>query len=208
MNPAPNGSGWRAHLLLFGRFLRNPREIGAIAPSSAALAEAIVQPLRLDGREHVVELGPGTGVLTAALAARLGEHARCLAIDREPLFVDRLRALWPQVDTVCASAAALPALAAERDLLPIDHIVSGLPFASLPPAVTFAILEGIEQTLRPGGSFTTFQYVHAYRLPPAAAFRRALSDRLDAEPTRTLVMRNFPPAYVLTWTNRRKALVG
>ena len=197
--PTSNGSGWREHLLLFGRFLRNPRSIGAISPSSPALAEAMVALLPLDGAERIVELGPGTGVLTAALLRRVAPTARVLAIDREPLFVERLREQWPEVESVCASAAALSILAAERNLLPLDHIVSGLPFASLPAAVTARILEAIEQTLRPGGTFTTFQYVHAYRLPHAVAFRRDLSGRLGAWPARMLVMKNFPPAYVLTW---------
>ena len=110
---------------------------------------------------------------------------------------------WPQVDCVCASAAALQTLAAERGLLPIDHIVSGLPFASLPAEVTTRILDSIEESLRTNGTFTTFQYVHAYRMRQATAFRRELSDRLGSEPRRTLVMRNLPPAYVLTWTRAR-----
>ena len=203
MTVASNGSGWREHLLLFGRFLRSPRSIGAIAPSSPALADAMVQPMRLDGGDRVVELGPGTGALTSALVARLRPETRVLAIDREPVFVERLRARWPQVDCVCASAAALQTLAAERGLLPIDHIVSGLPFASLPAEVTTRILDSIEESLRTNGTFTTFQYVHAYRMRQATAFRRELSDRLGSEPRRTLVMRNLPPAYVLTWTRAR-----
>ncbi len=97
------------------------------------------------------------------------------------MFVERIRRQWPQVECVCASAAALPALAAERGMTPIDHVVSGLPFASLPGAVTTQILEGLERTLRPGGTFTTFQYVHAYRLPPAVAFRRDINERMGSD---------------------------
>ena len=76
--------------------------------------------------------------------------------------------------------------------------MSGLPFASLPPPNTVRILEGIEQTLRPGGTFTTFQYVHAYRMKSAVAFREDISRRLGSAPSQTLVPRNFPPAYVLS----------
>ena len=190
------------HLLVLGRFLRNPRSIGAIAPSSPALAAAMVDGHDLSGCVRVVELGPGTGALTAAVADRVGPSARVIAIDREPAFVERLRERWPQIETICGSAAALPSIAAERGLEAIDFIISGLPFASLPAEVTNAILEGIEGTLRPGGIFTTFQYVHAYRMPPAVAFRRDISRRMGSAPERKLVMRNLPPAYVLTWTRR------
>jgi phospholipid N-methyltransferase len=200
MSAASNGNGWREHLLLFARFLRHPRTIGAIAPSSAALAVAMVDTFDLGGAIRVVELGPGTGVFTAALVARLGPAARLLAIDREPAFIARLRDRWPHVEAVCDSAAALPALASARGLLPVDVIISGLPFASLPQATTQEILDGIQTALRPGGSFSTFQYVHAYRFPAAVAFRRSISERMRSQPGRRLVMRNVPPAYVLNWT--------
>ncbi len=47
---------------------------------------------------------------------------------------------------------------------------------------------------------TTFQYVHGYRLPPAVVFRRNMSARMGSEPQIKSVVRNFPPAFVLTWT--------
>lgn len=202
MSHAPGGSGLREHLLFLGRFLRSPRTIGSIAPSSRALAAAMVRSLACGHAGRVVELGPGTGAFTAALVACLGPSSRLLAIDREAAFIERLRRQWPVADFVCASAADLPALAAERNFLPIDHIVSGLPFASLPGDVTKRILDGIQQSLRPNGTFTTFQYVQAYGLPPAVAFRRDINARLGGQPTRALVMWNIPPAYVLTWQKR------
>ena len=52
MSRAPSGSGLREHLLLFGRFLRSPREVGAIAPSSRVLARAMVAGLNL----HSIDL--------------------------------------------------------------------------------------------------------------------------------------------------------
>jgi phosphatidylethanolamine/phosphatidyl-N-methylethanolamine N-methyltransferase len=207
MGRVSNGSGLREHLLLFSRFLRSPRNIGAIAPSSPVLARAMVRDVDLGGGAvRVVELGPGTGAFTSAIVSRLGPSARYLAIDREAAFVERLRELWPQIECVCASAAMLPALAADRGLAPVDHIISGLPFASLPGAVTTQILDGIEQTLRPGGTFTTFQYVHAYGLPPAVAFRHDINRRMGGQPTRRLVVWNIPPAFVLTWKRLRCVL--
>jgi phospholipid N-methyltransferase len=192
----------REHLLLLGRFMREPRAIGAVAPSSAALAYSMVAGLNLDGNVRVVELGPGTGAFTRAIVPRLGRTASMLAIDREPVFIERLQQHWPRVQCICESAARLPALVAERGLLPVDHILSGLPFASLPAEVTRAILDGIEQTLRVGGTFTTFQYVHAYRMKAAMTFREDMNRRMAIAPRRVLVMWNLPPAYVLTWRRR------
>jgi len=195
----PHAAGWREHLLLLGRFLKHPRQVGAIAPSSEALARAMVEGLDFRGPIRIVELGPGTGAFTSAIAESLGAGARALAIELDQDFVNRLRARWPNVEYVCGDAAALPRFAAERGLVPVDHVISGLPFASLPLEATRDILLGIEQTLRPGGTFTTFQYVHAHGLAAAVAFRADLSRRLAAQPQRRLVMWNFPPAYVLRW---------
>ena len=191
---------WNGHLTFFGALIRNPRAVGAIVPSSAILARRMVRDVAPASR--VVELGPGTGVITREILARTGESGSFLAVDVSRAFVDRLRRVWPGIDCVCASAEILPALAAERGWPDVDHIVSGLPFATLPSATTRLILDGVHQLLRPGGTFTTFQYVHAYRVPSAAAFRREMSRRLGGQPSAQLVVRNVPPALVLTWRRR------
>ncbi|MFO7692876.1 MAG: methyltransferase domain-containing protein [Vicinamibacterales bacterium] len=191
------GSEWREHLLFLGALVRNPRSVGAIVPSSAQLARRIAQDVTPGSR--VIELGPGTGVVTRELLARTGERGTLLAVDTDRTFVEGIRRAWPGIDCVCASAETLPVLAAERGWSDVDHIVSGLPFAVLPQATTRLIIDGVERLLRQGGTFTTFQYAHAFRLPPAVAFRRQLSARLACQPTSQLVVRNVPPALVLTW---------
>jgi len=199
MSEVSSGPGLREHLMMFARFLRSPRTVGAVSASSRALARAIVDGLDLEGAVSVVELGPGTGSLTGPIVERLGPDARLLAIDIEAEFVKQVRRRWPHVTCVCASAEQLEELVSHHGLAPVDHIISGLPFASLPTAMTARILHGIEASLRPGGTFTTFQYVHAYNMSSAVAFRRNLSARLGHEPERRMVARNVPPAWILTW---------
>ena len=48
-------------------FVRDPVHMTAIAPSSRGLAEAMVAAVLGVGHPTVVELGPGTGAITAAL---------------------------------------------------------------------------------------------------------------------------------------------
>ena len=84
-------------------------------------------------------------------------------------------------------------------MLPVDHIVSGLPFVSLPPHVTAQIIGCIGRVLRPGGTFTTFSYVPAYGFPAGLAFRRSMSAGLGSQPTARFVVRNMPPVVVMTW---------
>jgi phospholipid N-methyltransferase len=203
MADGSNGSGLREHVLILSRFLRNPRTVGAVSPSSQVLARAMCERLPAGRPIRLVELGPGTGALTGALADHLAPDSRFLAIELEPAFVRKLQQRYPEVDVVNASAERLGELVDVRRLNPVDHIVSGLPFASLPAGMTAEILDGIEHTLRPGGTFTTFQYIYAYAwAKPAAAFRAEMTRRMGGPPARHLVWRNLPPAFILTWTRR------
>jgi phospholipid N-methyltransferase len=206
MADASNGSGLREHVLVFTQFLRNPRTVGAVSPSSQVLARAVCRHLPSDKPVRLVELGPGTGALTGALNDHIAPKSRFLAIELEPIFVRKLRQRLPRVEVVCASAERLEEFVNDRRLHPVDHIVSGLPFASLPAEMTQHILDGIEHVLRPGGTFTTFQYVYAYAWArPAAIFREEMTRRMGGPPQKRLVSRNIPPAFILTWTRSKGA---
>src|SRR5580704_9455685 len=111
---ADNGPTVRDHLQLLGKFLRHPRTVGAVAPSSAALAREMVAGVGEREAERIVELGPGTGSFTRAIVGRLGPRGRLLAVDVDPTFVEGIRRRWPTVECVCASAETLPELTAAR----------------------------------------------------------------------------------------------
>jgi phospholipid N-methyltransferase len=200
MAGSSHGTGFREHALLVSRFLRSPNTIGAVAASSRTMARRMVAHLPADRPLRIVELGPGTGPFTNAIVNRVHPESRILAVDREPRFVDWVRERWPSVDCVCASAVDVARLVDERRMAPIDHFISGLPFASLPMDDTRRILDAIEHTLKPGGTFTTFQYLHGYGLRPGRVFRSQMSERMGGPPVRKLVLKNFPFAFILTWT--------
>jgi phosphatidylethanolamine/phosphatidyl-N-methylethanolamine N-methyltransferase len=196
---------WHDHWLFLNHFRKSPRTVGAIAPSSQRLARAMLDglALELEPGVRVVELGPGTGAVTGEIARRLPDDAVCLAIDVDPVFSARVGARWPRIDSVCDRAERLVEIARARNLLPVDHIVSGLPFASLPASSARAIVEAIVSSLRVGGTFTTFQYVHAYGFESAVAVRRTLTREMGSSASRALVLGNVPPALVLRWRKHK-----
>jgi phospholipid N-methyltransferase len=187
------------HLLFLGRFVRNPARVGAILPSSARLARSMVDGTEATAGVRVAELGAGTGRITAEIARWLPDGGRALAIDIDSAFIERLAGRWPQVECVCAQAEHLVDLVRARHLEALDHIFSGLPFASLPAATTQRILYAVARSLREGGTFTTFQYLHAWHFPSAVSFRRAATRRLGSEPVYKFIGANVPPAVVLRW---------
>lgn len=178
-------------------FARDPWHTAALAPSSAALAAAAVDPLPLTGEPVVVELGPGTGAFTAAVLARTGGRGRHLAVELNPRWARLLARRHPGVEVVVADAATLPALLAERGITAVDAVLSGLPWAAHRPGPDGRDLSAqVADTLAPRGCFTQFAYTWTRWAPPA----RRLLARLRAEfaevqvsPT---VWGNLPPAVV------------
>src|SRR3954467_1365757 len=88
-------------------FLRHPTRTGAVAPSSRRLAAAMVAGIGVERADHVVELGPGTGVFTEALLARLKPGARLTAIELNPRLADDLARRFTGVEVVIGSAEDL-----------------------------------------------------------------------------------------------------
>lgn len=182
-----------------GRFLENPRTVGAIAPSSTYLARKMLVEVEWSPGANVVEFGPGTGVFTRLILEDLPADGRYLGIELDENFVATLRERFPGAEFAQASVESLQELTRERGMLPVDHVVSGLPFASLPTRVTQRVLVATKRCLRPGGTFTTFQYVHSYLLPPAVRFRRQMRRLFGPVHARRIELRNLPPAMVFTW---------
>jgi phosphatidylethanolamine/phosphatidyl-N-methylethanolamine N-methyltransferase len=186
-------------LRFFSKFLRNPGGVGSVTPSSRYLAEAMAQNLQLEAGDLVIEYGPGTGPMTTALAAALPAGVRYLGIERDAHFQQLLAKRFPHLDFHLGSVADVAEILEARHLPKARAIISGLPFASLREDLQQQITKSTREVLADDGEFRTFQYVHAYGLPAARRFRDGMS-RLFRSFTRSQpVLRNVPPAYVLTY---------
>ena len=192
--------------LFLGRFMRHPSAVGAIAPSSRFLARKMVRGVPLESGVRIVEFGPGTGPFTREILAHLPAKGAYLGIERDAAFFDVLVRRFPDGSFHHGSVEHLPKLLAEKSWPAVDHIVSGLPFASLPTAVTRNILDATSAALAEGGTFTTFQYIHAYWLPSARVFRRVMNERCERLPGAGVELRNLPPAFVFRWRKRSSSV--
>jgi phosphatidylethanolamine/phosphatidyl-N-methylethanolamine N-methyltransferase len=184
----------------FGRFLRNPMQVGAVLPSSRYLSRALVGRLDLKPGELVVEFGPGTGPATAVVREVLPKGAHYLGIELDKGFHGLLSQRFPTLQFANGSAADLRQILADRGLPRPARILSGLPFASLPPKVQDDVIDATVWALRGSdGDFRTFQYVHAYGLRAARRFRAMMQERFDGFERIGPTMRNVPPAFVLRY---------
>jgi phosphatidylethanolamine/phosphatidyl-N-methylethanolamine N-methyltransferase len=173
----------------FLAWLANPLRVGALAPSSPALADAITSEITPESAP-VIELGPGSGVFTHSLIARGIAADRLALIEQDAIFAARLRLLFPDALVLEMDAARLPDVelfAGER----AGTVVSGLPLLLMPPKKVIAILEGAFEHLRPGGVF--YQFTYGLRSPVS----RAILDRIGLVATRVgATVANVPPAKV------------
>lgn len=181
-------------------FLRNPTTVGAIAPSSKCLADAMTRDLNLGFDDAIIELGPGTGALTRQIREVIpGPHAY-LGVELQEKFVTLLRHRFPGLQFVRGSAELTHQYCDAFQIAPVRAIISGIPFTTLPNRVQRDIIQCLDNLMTPGCVFRTFQYVHAYPLPLAMKFRNEMRRTFGHHHRSKIVFKNLPPAYVLTWT--------
>ncbi len=143
--------------------LHHQAQTGAVLPSQRFLVEKMIAPVPLDYRGLLVELGPGTGVLTRRLAARC-PRAPILACEINPNLATQLEydlaaaGLSPQVQVVCDSAEHLLASRARKGLEKPRFIFSGIPLANLGREPVLALLKNIRRALAAGGMYIQYQH--------------------------------------------------
>ena len=184
--PAPE------HRLAFFRgFLKRPKEVGSVIPSSRFLEKRIVRSAQLRQAKIIVELGPGTGGTTRALLRALAPDAKLLAIEINPDFIPLLSRIGDDRLIVHeGSATEIPQILAEHGLEKPDVIFSGIPFSTMPRALGKAILESARDVLAPGGRFVAYQFRDRVHTLGVEVFGRA---------SRQLELLNVPPMRVWRW---------
>lgn len=171
----------------FKVLLKCPRHVGAIFPSSVYLAQEMANKAASDTTGYVVELGPGTGVITHALLESGIAPERLIAVEFSNELAEHLQKRFSNIKVIQGDAANL------SDLLgvysnKVSTIVSGLPLRSLPTVMTEQILQQVAAVLVKGGRFIQFTYGY-----------RVLNEIFPAHFYRIYskwIWRNLPPARV------------
>ena len=178
------------------RFLRaliaRPKNIGAVAPSSRALGRAIARQIDPKSPGPVLELGPGTGVITAALLERGIAPEQLTLIEYDPEFAAAIAARFQGVHVIQGDAFDLNRTLGARHTERFAGIVSGIPLLNFPVPRRRAYIEALAERLAPGAPLVQFSYgMHAPVVPPAG----------HSVICAALVWANIPPARV--WVYRR-----
>ena len=180
--------------LFFGRWIKAPHRIGALAPSSRHLGQAMARQLDIRQARLVIELGGGTGSITRALLAAGLPPEKLIVVERDERLHRLLAERFPALRVLRGDAAQLVALLRPLGITGASAIVSSLPLLSMPKRLRHRIVEQSFALLGERGSLVQFTYGIASPLP---AREFAVSGRVVAR-----VWRNLPPAFV--WRFERK----
>jgi phosphatidylethanolamine/phosphatidyl-N-methylethanolamine N-methyltransferase len=182
------------HTLRFlGEVATHWRQTGALVPSSPRLARVLAQTvgdLRPD--QVVIELGPGSGSITVALAERFARN-RVVAVEFNERLADAVQRRCPRVEVVAGCASQLRQHLEERGIAPtqVGAVVSSLPLLVMPRELVEAIFRSVAEVTPTGARF--LQYTYSRK-----AWRRFAPIGFRPEPPRRVWL-NIPPAVVLSF---------
>lgn len=203
------GNSW---LTFLGQWWRDFYHTGAIAPSSRFLARAmteVLQPPRSPW--NILEVGPGTGVVTAAILRHLQPGDRLDLVEINPRFVEFLQVRFasdprfrPFTRQVYLHQAAIQEFRVPHRF---DCIISGLPLNNFRSEQVREILEHFERLLHAQGWLVYFEYagIRLLKMPFVGKSERRRLYRVGRitqkflskhHAQRRLVPINLPPALV------------
>jgi phosphatidylethanolamine/phosphatidyl-N-methylethanolamine N-methyltransferase len=182
------------NLRFFRTWLSKPVLTGAVSPSGKALARAMAREVSPDGTWPVLELGPGTGPVTAALIERGVTPERIVAVEFNPDFCALLNERYRGLNVVQGDAYNLATSLPPGLGGPFAAVISSLPLLTRPLETRHALIEGALDRVLPGGGLIQFSYGLG---PPV----KAIADRFTVVRV-AFVLANLPPAQV--WLYRRE----
>ena len=174
--------------LVLRKFVTNAKTVATVAPSSRALARATLRGIDWAKTNAVVELGAGTGPITAELAKVVPAHVRVVVNEYLSEFCQALRLRFPTLDVAEGDARRLGEMLSDRGIVQVDQILSGLPLTHFAEADRDAVIDQCGRLLSPNGEFR--------QLTTAPWLYRGLYRRYFREVSSRLVLWNLPPGGV------------
>lgn len=179
------------------RFLKGwidkPKAVGAIVPTSSFTARKMASVVNPHSGLPVLELGPGTGVITKALLQAGVKPDNLWTIEYSPDFVDHLREHYPQVNVIQGDAFDLDKTLGDQKNAVFDAVISGVPLLNFPVAQRVAYVEDLLDRIPVGRPIV--QLTYGPKSPVPAGKGNYTVEHFD------FIIRNIPPTQL--WIYRR-----
>ncbi len=167
-------------------------------PSGRALGRKMADAVDWQQTQTVLEIGPGSGALTAEFLPRVQENCRFLTVEIDPEFAAFLESRFPGLEVVSDSVGNLPRILHQRGIHEADAIISGLPWAIFTREQQDRYMKAIRSGLSPSGVFVTYSYLQSLTLPGGRRLLRRLKDNFTHIRRSKPVWSNVPPAVYFT----------
>ena len=176
-------------LLLLSHFIKKPREVGAVAPSSRFLTNEILKGIDFKNSKNIVELGPGLGTFTKAILRKSSPKTRLFCFEINKKFCDHLERniIDERLTIINSGAEKISKNIKKFKIENADCIISGLPFLNFSDSKKRKILQEIRCSLDNQGKFVLFQYTNGLG---------KLLKNYFAKVEKRFVPFNIPPAFV------------
>jgi len=178
--------------LFFRQWLRSPKSMGSVIPSSRVLARAVAAEVAWQPGQYVVELGGGTGAISQGLIERGIPRDRLIVIELDGALYSYLKERLAGCHVIQGDATRLNEILARHEIGEIGTVISGLPMVGMPFEFQRAIIEQGFKVMKPGGFMLQYSYSP---IPPIPAKKLGVKARIAR-----YVLWNFPPAAVWRYT--------
>lgn len=182
-------------LRFFKGWIDKPKAVGSIVPTSSVTARRMASVVDPGSGLPVLEVGPGTGVITRAILARGIKPENLYAVEYSEDFVRHLEKHYPGVNVIQGDAFDLDKTLGDKRGLRFDSVVSGVPLLNFPVAQRIAYLEDLLNRIPVGRPVVQLTYGPLSPIP--AGRGNYTVKHFD------FVIRNIPPTQL--WIYRRPA---
>lgn len=172
------------------------KNTGAICPSSRKLVKTIIEAAQLEDKKHIVELGPGTGVITKAIIENKQPNATYFGLDINEAFIENISDTLSGAVIYHDSAEAIQKYLNINGIEKTDCIISSLPWANFKPPFQKKLLETLYENLSENGLLITYAYNLGLYFAKGKEFKTALSEKFSSVETSKTIWTNIPSAFV------------
>ena len=180
-------------LRFFKGWMSKPKAVGSIVPTSSITSRKMASVIDTTSGLPVLELGPGTGVITKAILEAGVKPQDLWSIEYSEDFLKHLRRDYPGVNFVHGDAFDLDKTLGDKRDLKFDSIISGVPLLNFPVPQRIAYVENLLDRIAPGRPI--IQLTYGPLSPVPAGKGNYVVEHFD------FIIRNIPPTQL--WVYRR-----
>ncbi|MGE6742211.1 phospholipid N-methyltransferase PmtA [Allorhizobium pseudoryzae] len=186
------GRKFDEEIRFFKGWIDGPKRVGAILPTSGITARRMASVITPKTGLPVLELGPGTGIITKAILQRGIKPENLVSIEFSTDFFQHLTRNFPGVHFINGDAFDLQNTLGSFKDVQFDAVISAIPMLSFPMERRIALLEDLLDRMPHGRPVMQITYG-----PVSPIVAKPDSYRIKHF---DFVVRNIPPAQLWVYT--------